>query len=200
VPILLFFIKLYKTLNIPLKVLFFLSIVSLISDLACTALIQFKINTHIVFHFYNFIEGASFVIFYYHSFKINNLKKSVLIGAVILFIAALVSITEPNFLLQINDIVSTTQGLVVSGFSFLLFYQMLLLLEEPILKHSYVFWINSGILIYSSLPIFVFIFYRIVPKEVHFKHGPWLIFLLSTILFHIFLFIGLCKYKNKETY
>jgi hypothetical protein len=77
------------------------------------------------------------------------------------------------------------------------FYQLLIKLEESKLIHSYLFWINTAILIYSSLPLFVFLLYRIINTDVIKSNLNWSIFLSSNILFHLFQYIGLCKYKMK---
>lgn len=197
-PLLFILFNLRKKLSPALQSLHFLFWISAICDLISFFIARFRGNTHLIFHIYNIFESAAFLYFFYHIFKIPKLKKLVLIGGIILFIVCTLSFFEKNAFLEVNDIVSYTQSIVITIFSIFFFYQILELLDEPVLKNSHLFWINTGILVYSALPLFVFLTYRLIANVNEYRSYSWAIYLISDILFHIFIFIGLWKYKTKQ--
>ncbi len=198
-PVIILFLYNFKALNQPLKFLFILTIISALFDFISILTVKLGGYTHYVFHLYSVLEAVLIFIFYYQIFRLPLLRLFVIVAAFILAIVLIISFSEPYALSKMNDLVSFCQSFIVTIFSILFFYQTLKLLDIPVLKKSYLFWMNTGILIYSSLPALVFLSYRLIEGDNFKTKVSWAIFMIASLLFHLFLFIGLCNYKNKET-
>lgn len=131
--------------------------VSALSEVVNYFLVQRKINTFPVFHFYTFFEFGLYVLFYLNYLK---LKKSALIFWVQILVVPIIVIIDfkINSLYKMDTLSTSTESMMLSGYSLYLFYIMLKL---PILKNitsAPIFWVNSAVLIYFMGNLMVFLF------------------------------------------
>ncbi len=139
-----------------LKLLFALTGVSLICDIASFFLPYLKINPNYVGNTYRLVEFAILLTIYYHAF--NNRKMLILFLSIGLLYISLFTMNLV-FLQQekINSYTETFSALVFISLSVTLFYRLMKDLPTLQIHRLPMFWINTAVLIYFAGNLFVFI-------------------------------------------
>lgn len=149
-------------------------------------------NNMPLLHLFIAISIVFFSIIYYRAFYSAALRKAVLFMGP----AALLVIVANALLIQgiwlYPSLSNTVQGIMLISFSLLYFYQIFTRQEYIHIEKQALFWINSGVLIYFSVNIFLFMLFNLViaqqRQELYAIHSVTNIF--SNILYAIGL---LCK-------
>lgn len=149
-------------------------------------------NNMPLLHLFIFISVSSFCIIYYRALNTRSLK----IIVIVLGPLALVLVSLNAFLLQgiwqYPSFSNTVQCILMITFSLLYFYHIFIRQEYVHIEKQALFWINSGVLIYFSLNIFLFMLFNLVVAQQ--RNDLYAIHSVTNIISNILYAIGLlCK-------
>ncbi len=173
-------------------------LVSLICDIINLVIAIKHLNNTPIFTLYTYLEGLILIFFYYNVFEKQILKKISLILLIPLTFALLIGTLYTKNIFIVNTINNVTEIIILIALSLLFFYNLLKDLIILNLYSYYLFWINSGILIISSLSLFFFLFEQKIEGNLSLAY-LWLIFYFVNIIFRLLLLIGICKYIKQKT-
>lgn len=187
----------FKTLkgSLPLRVLFCLFIISLLSDLVGTYMHNRGIHNLWLFNLYNLIEFALLALFFISLFKFE--RKWNLIISLGYFVALIVMIyisISQSFTENLNSTLMGLESIILICSAVYYFKVMLSKLEFDTPWSNPFFWINSGVLLYFSGGFFIFIFsdYRDVSNTINL----WDIHNIIHIIYNILIIIGFWKARK----
>ena len=116
-----------------------------------------------VIHLFLGISLAFFTIIYYHLFFKTVLKKIVLALAAV---ATIILLYDALRIWEIPSASNTALSIFLIILSLIYFYQLLSRQEFIYIEKQGWFWINAGVLFYSSVNIFFFMLYAQLPKGI----------------------------------
>lgn len=148
-------------------------------------------SNNLLYNCQTILEFTLISLIFYYVFDRDFLKKGILLLITLFIPIALVLIVENPF--YFNENLNGTSGLLLILITLTYFYRLLQNMSIPILSHSAMFWISSGVLLYFSGTIFVYIFSSVVFEN---NMPLWSINLYLNILFHIMLTIGIWQIKE----
>lgn len=186
-----------KTLksSLPLRVLFCLIIVSVISDVTGSIFRMRGIHNIGLFNIYNLVEYLMFAVFYLTLLKLNK-NWSFILGGVYLAAFVIMFFTTINqaFYEHLNSAAMGIKSILLICSSVYYFRVMLNQLEYDTPWSNPFFWINSGILLYFSGGFFIFIFsdYR----DAVWTITLWDIHNIIHIIYNILILIGFWKARK----
>ena len=190
-----------KTLkrSLPLRVLFCLIVISLLSDLASGYMQSHAIHNLWLINLYNIIEYSLFAVFYLLLFKLNKNPKYI-VGTLYLMGLIIIVITSftQSFSEHLNSTLLGMKSIILICSSVFYFKVMLDEIEFETPWSNPFFWINSGVLIYFSGCFFIFIFseYRGVSRTINL----WDIHNIIHIIYNLLILIGFWKARKALTY
>ena len=114
--------------------------------------------TAILFHIYTVLEFCVLALLYKQLFHKERIKKSINIIILLFFVFKILDITFFTSIQESDTLAMTLESVVMITFGILYFDQVLREMVIPNLEKYPVFWINSGILIYFSGSLFLFLF------------------------------------------
>ncbi len=187
----------YKTLvqfN-ALRVLFYLVIISVISDIASTYMQANGIHNIWLFNVYNIIEYSLFAVFYLTLFNVNkSWKLAIGIFYIVAFGIMIIATATQSFQLHLNSASMGLKSIILICSAVFYFKDMLSKLEYETPWENPFFWINSGILLFFSGGFFIFIFsdYRDTTRMINL----WDIHNIIHIIYNILIIIGFWKARK----
>lgn len=187
----------YKYLDVTLKTVALFFLISALFDITLVLLYScFAVkNTALVVHIFIWVSIIFFARIYYMAFSNPLLKKlSVLLPAIVLAIVVFNAIAMEGIKVY-PSVSNTILGIMMIFFSLSYFYQLFDEQEFVYIEKQGLFWVNSGVLIYFSINIFLFMLInRISPEDV--KHY-WAIHSVINTIANLSYAIGLsCKPQN----
>jgi hypothetical protein len=97
-----------------------------------------------------------------------------------------------------NTFPRSVESLWIIGLSLITYYKMLSELKIRKMERSPVFWINTGFFVYFSGALFLFSLSNYILSLNHrLNIYIWTIHAILSILLYLFIFLGLCNYRNK---
>ena len=182
------FPKHFKLFTIYIGITFIFELISFITSLR-------KESNLWLIHLYTLTEFILLGLFYKSVLKrpqwLNqNFKLILLVGSVLVIANTL--FLQP--ITQFNSYAETMENIILIGFSISLFFHIIN--EESELYQSKALkWINSGILLYLSGSLFIFLFSQysmdILPD--HFLHYLWLFNLILNLIFKVIIIFAVLK-------
>lgn len=183
----------YKHLNDVLKIAALLCMVSALSDISAELIMKNgSVTNSPVYHIYIIISTVLFAILYYKAFTNPVLKKLTLfLSSVALLLIFSFTLFIQN-IWQFPSISGTVRNVLLTLISLLFFYQLLSREDLVSIEKQGLFWINSAVLIYSAINIFLFmLFSRLTEEEQPIYYG---INSVTNIVANLLFAIGLlCK-------
>jgi len=138
-------------------------IVSFFFDIALEILpVLGFINNSPVVHAFVIVNIVFFGIIYHEAFVIRKIKTLTIVLSSIALIVALY-FTKNIFLFPSEA--NTASSLVFIVISLIYFYQLLTRQEFVHIEKQGLFWFNAGVLFYSSINIFLFMLFNMIPKD-----------------------------------
>jgi len=185
----------YKTLNLPLRVLFYLIILSLLTDFTCYLLVNFNMYNLWVINTYTILEFLFFSIFYLSILKSIKQIKLLSLFYLLSLIAVTIITFAQSFTLHLSQITLGIESIIFICSSAIYFNLMLKKLEYSTPWSNPLFWLNSAILIYFSGCFFVFIFseYRAFKLVIM----VWDLHNIIRIIFNMLIIIGFWKARKE---
>jgi len=188
----------YKTLDPALKPMAIFFFVSALVDTLLLVMPRIGIlNNWPLIHLFIVIMLVFFGRVYYQSFYIPGLKKTTAALCVLAFIAIIYGIFRDG-LMFFPSFANSFLSVVFTLLSLFYFYQLLNAREFVHIEKQPMFWINSGVLIYFGINIFLFMLFDKFVK--HAEDDVWIIHDLTNVVSNILYSIGfLCQNQLKKT-
>jgi hypothetical protein len=186
----------YRQLDKTLKIasLYFL-IAVLVDTVMWMSLHQWKVrNTMPTLYVFVLISIVLFALLYYNIYAEIKLKKTAIILSVLTLFVALFDARD---LLAYPSLSITTLSLMLIVFSLIYFYKLLNPLKYVAIEKQGLFWINAGVLFYSSVNIFLFMLLTQIPAND--RPNYYIINSLTNIIANTLYSVGLLCKPQKTT-
>jgi hypothetical protein len=155
------------------------------------------LNNWPLIHLFIVIMLVFFGRVYYQSFYIALFKKITILVCILALIAIVFGVFWDGILF-FPSFANSFLSVVFTLLSLLYFYQLLTAREFVHIEKLPMFWINSGVLIYFGINIFLFMLFDKFVS--HSKEDVWIIHDLTNVVSNIFYSIGfLCQSQRKKT-
>ncbi len=187
----------YRYLDKVLKIAATFFLVSAVFDLMLQLVMRMGINNnHPLIYIFVIVSILFFAAIYFYAFFNPTLKKVILILSAI---ALLITLFNVIFIERIWDYPSlsiTVLGVLLILFSLGYFYQLLNRQEFVHIEKQGLFWINTGVLFYFSINLFLFMLFR----QILLKHpGYYMIHDVTNIITNVLYSVGLLCKPQKTT-
>jgi hypothetical protein len=184
----------YKYLNKVLKLSACLLLLSFVADALGFLLIDILHVHNTMYKMHSYIAGNILLLgaIYYCVFFEPVLKKAVIVITAIVLLIAVANVCFVQGIKEYPSISNTALSIVAISFSLTYFYR---LFTGPVfinIQKEGFFWINSGIIFYYSVTIFMFMLY----KQIYMAHiyQYYMINFIANIIANLIFSIGLlCK-------
>ncbi|OJJ18600.1 hypothetical protein BKI52_23600 [marine bacterium AO1-C] len=181
----------FKKQSTPLKYLSYLLWVATVVEISAYILGTYKIPNLPLLHIYVIIEFALLAWMYQlylYRFYPKYLIPIVIVGFTLLSILNSIFIQT---IYTFNTYARALENLLLIVFALSFFYKLLKELKIKYLEKKPIFWINTGILIYFSGSLFIFIFSNFLVTRRELNTQMWIIHAFLNIFHNVFYAIGL---------
>lgn len=179
----------YKKLDSVLKLMAVFFFISSIVDTLLLVLPRtgLKDNAPLI-HLFTAVIVLFFGIVYYRSFHIPLFKKIAVAVSVLAFMGIIYGVITEG-IMSFPSFSNSVLGVVFTVLSLLYFYQLLNAREFVHIEKLPMFWINSGVLLYFGINIFLFMLFDKFIN--HRENDVWIIHDLTNVIANILYSIGL---------
>lgn len=187
----------YRHLDKVLKIAAAFFLVSAIFDLMLELTVRMGIgNNHPVIYIFIIISILFFGAIYYYAFFSPVLKKAILILSAIALLITLFNVIFIESIWDYPSLSITVLGVLLIFFSLAYFYQLLNRQEFVHIEKQGLFWINTGVLFYFSINLFLFMLFQ----QILLKHPEYyMIHSVTNIIANILYSVGLLCKPQKTT-
>src|SRR3546814_749894 len=154
-------------------------------------------NNMPLIHLFIALSLSLFSVLYYRAFQSKTLQRLVLFLGPASVLAVIVSSLFIGGIWVYPSFSNTLQSVVLMSFSLLFFYQIFTRQEYVHIEKQAMFWINSGVLIYFSVNIFLFMLFDLVIVQQ--QEELYAIHLIINIFSNILYATGLLCKPQKTT-
>lgn len=179
------------------KILFYYSITILIFDLISSFYAALSKNNHHINLTFFIFEAFFLMKFYFELINNNLFRKIIILLGLIVITTILINIFNETNL--VNDYSLSIQSICFITIGLISYYWILSNSNRIILKRSVLFWITTGLFIYSSGVFFVYIFISTLLNDKNKNIGD--LFIIANILiavYRIFLAIAISQTKYSQ--
>lgn len=180
------------------KIIVWFLITSAIASIICVSLAKNGTNNMPAFHVGTVLEFLLFCFFYRELSLRKDQKLIYLIIAIAFVLLEIISLIFWQPIKTYNSITRTTESLLLISFAVSNLFQNLGVRRAGASNHSPLIWINSGVILYFSGALFLFVFSDFLAKG---DHDYYMIaWLIHAILVAAFLYcaIGIYLIKTKR--
>jgi hypothetical protein len=189
-----FSIKYRRALNKQLSALFLYLVISIITELIGTLTGKTNIIISLLF---TITEYLLIAYIFWLELERKKFRLIIYIFSVLFFILTLYSVLLFNNPNLADDILTTSESVILITLGILYFYKIFTDLDIPKLTNYYFFWVNSAFLLYFSTALFLFLFKSYIKTiEPELGRFLWGIHLIINITSNILLSIGICKHRK----
>jgi hypothetical protein len=183
----------YKHLDKVLKIAAVFFIISSFFDILLFTIPKLGVKNNSPFlHLFTVISIVFYGLIYYHSFYIPLFKKITVALSILTLIVLGYNAIGDDKIMSFPTISYTFLSVVLNILSLLYFYQLLNNKEFTHIEKQAMFWINSGVLFYFGINIFLFMLF--VRIESHNGGDLWVIHDLTNIFANVLYSVALlCK-------
>lgn len=154
-------------------------------------------NNMPMLHLFIAISVSFFSRIYYRAFSTPLLRTVVMVLGTAAFLLVLVNASFLQGIWIYPSLSNTVQSIIMITFSLLYFYQIFTRQEYIHIEKQGLFWINSGVLIYFSINIFLFMLFNLVIANQ--RQELYAIHSVTNIISNILYAIGLLCKPQKTT-
>lgn len=187
----------YKTFDSVLKVLFLYLIICAFTEATSYLLAINKTHNYFVRHTFTFLEFTFITIIYYIHFTEKKIRNFIGISYFIFLILCLVILGLKRGYNQPDNLLSSYEAAIFIYLSLYFLYKEINEQVVPRLNEYYFFWLNSAILVYFGISLFLFLFGVLIEKSDLVVYNFFKAFsLMINITYNILLAISLWKIKK----
>ena len=151
-------------------------------------------NTMPALHGYVIVSIVLFGLMYYNIYEEVKFKRATIILSVL---AMLITLFDARNVFAYPSLSITTLSLMLIIFSLIYFYKLLNPLKYIDIEKQGLFWINAGVLLYSSVNIFLFMLLTHIPVDD--RHNYYIINSITNVIANTLFSIGLLCKPQKTT-
>lgn len=158
----------YRQLDTVLKIMALFCLLSVISDtvsLVAAYILRLTFNAPFVMHLFDMMAVVFFTVIYSKAFYAPVLKKITLILGTVALLVMLFNCIFVEGIRAYPSISNTALSMFLIVLSLTYFYQLLSRQEFMYIEKQGLFWINSGVLFYYAITIFLFMLYNKISGE-----------------------------------
>ncbi len=161
IGILVYSIYKYRIFDLSLKILYFMLLLSFITDLTAYTLFWFGVKSAFMVNAYTLVEGL--LLIYYYKSQGETINQNLLfLSYISVGLIEWIVFTQNNKFL---DITTVFESCFLIVFSLRYFHKMLGELKVGRLRNFPFFWINCGILFYFASNLFLFAFGNLIMEN-----------------------------------
>ena len=147
-------------------------------------------------HLYTITEFVCISYFYYFVFTAKNQRKTIGIITALFCSFSVLNVFFIQDLHTFNTIPRSIESIVLIVYALLCFQQQLKQLNFTRLEYSWLFWVNTGFLIYFSSALLLFTLSNyILPLNHQLNMYIWILHALFSVLQYFLIFIGLWQHR-----
>jgi hypothetical protein len=185
----------WKSLSYRLKLVVYLALISLLSDLLCLVLIKFKINTWPVGNLFLILQFA--LLFLAMEQKTLRLVRLFFYGCLLFGVVNFLFIQPPT---AFNSYTSYVYGILLIVYALAFLYQLMNEMPVEHVQSLPMFWIAFGVLVYYGGNLFLFLFNNYLMVHLPKSHQAiWNVHNVLNISKNVFLFVALCLNYTSKT-
>jgi hypothetical protein len=189
----------YRYLDKVLKIAAAFFLVSAVFDLVLQLVVRMGINNnHPLIYIFIIVSVLFFAAIYFYASFNPKLKKAILILSAIVLLIILFNVIFIESIWDYPSLSITVLGVLLIFFSLMYFYQLLNRQEFIHIEKQGLFWINTGVLFYFSINLFLFMLFR----QILLRHPEYyMIHDVTNIIANILYSVGLlCKPQKKTSF
>lgn len=194
-PLLAYLVK-FRNASRPIHIIGMLAIISAASDTLALVFFSQNTSTVLLFNSYYVISFALLALFYLSVMQEKTGKTTVMIGIVIYLVAfVLLSVSYQPFT-EYQTFVWTLTGMIVLVLS--VYYFLYIFGMRTPMNNNALLWINSGILYYFSLNLFLFVMssYVLTKLEPQISLLIWSFHNINNILKNVLIGFGISSFTK----
>lgn len=152
----------YRRLNSTLRLMAVFCLLSIIPDLVglITTYLNIVYNNLFLIHLFDMMAAAFFTLIYQRAFHKPIFKKMTLIFGSTGLAAMIFNVIFVESIWSYPSISNTILSLLLIILALVYFYELLSRQEFTYIEKQGMFWINSGVLFYYAITIFLFMLYK----------------------------------------
>ena len=191
----------YRRLDPVLRLMDIFCALSAIPDVVSLIISYLKIvfNNLFMIHLFDMMAAIFFTLIYYRAFYKPLFKKMALIFGITSLAAMIFNVIFIEGMSIYPSVSNTVLCIFLILLSLVYFYQLLTRQEFTYIEKQGMFWINSGVLFYFSINIFLFMLYNKISDAD--KPNYYMMQSVTNIIANLLYSVGLlCKPQNKKTH
>lgn len=190
----------YRQLDSALKLMALFCLLSFIPDFVglITTYLKIVFNNLFLFHFFDMMAVVFFTLIYYRAFYKPVFKKMTLIFGITSLAAMVFNVIFIESISTYPSVSNTVLCVFLIILSLIYFYQLLTRQEFTYIEKQGMFWINSGVLFYFAINIFLFMLYNKIRDAD--KPNYYMMQSVTNIIANLLYSVGLlCKPQSRKT-
>jgi hypothetical protein len=191
----------YRRLDPVLRLMAVFCILSVIPDVAGLVISYLKprhYNNLFLFHLFDMMAAIFFILIYHRAFNKPVFKKMTLIFGIASLAAMIFNVIFIESMSTYPSVSNTVLCIFLIILSLVYFYDLLTRQEFTYIEKQGMFWINSGVLFYFSINIFLFMLFNKISSAD--KPNYYMVQSVTNIIANLLYSVGLlCKPQNNKT-
>ena len=191
----------YRHLDKILKLMALFCLLSIIPDFVGLIISHLKImfNDLFLIHLFDMMAAIFFTLIYHRAFYEPVFEKMTLIFGVTCLVAIIFNVIFIESIWSYPSISNTILSVLLIILSLVYFYEILSRQEFTYIEKQGMFWINSGVLFYYAITIFLFMLYKKISNGD--KPNYYMMQSVMNIIANLIFSVGLlCKPQNHKTH
>jgi len=191
----------YRRLDPILKLMAIFCMLSVIPDVVGLVVVYLQprhYNNLFLFHLFDMMAAIFFTLIYYRAFYKQLFKKMTLIFGITSLIVMIFNVIFVENMSTYPSVSNTVLCIFLILLSLVYFYQLLTRQEFTYIEKQGMFWINSGVLFYFAINIFLFMLFNKISNAD--KPNYYMVQSVTNIIANLLYSVGLlCKPQNQKT-
>ena len=188
----------YRQLDSVLKLFVLFCLISFSFDLFEMTLSELKVKNNCpVLHLYDVLEVLFYTVIYYRAFYESIFKRIALLLGTTALAAVICNAAFIEKIWTYPSISNTVVCMMMIILSLTYFYQLLTRQEFVHIDKQALFWINTGVLFYFSINIFLFMLYNKISKDV--RNDYYMLQSVTSVIGNLLYSVGLLCKPQKTT-
>ncbi|MDO3626544.1 hypothetical protein [Mucilaginibacter sp. BT774] len=191
----------YRRLDPILRLMAVFCMLSVIPDVVGLVISYLQLrhyNNLFLFHLFDMMAAIFFTLIYHRAFYKSLFKKMTLIFGITSVAAMIFNVIFVESIWSYPSVSNTLLSVLLIILSLVYFYQLLSRQEFTYIEKQGMFWINSGVLFYYAITIFLFMLYKKINDAD--RSNYYMMQSVMNIIANLLYSIGLlCKPQNQKT-
>lgn len=191
----------YRHLDSILKLMALFCLLSIIPDFVGLTITYLKIvfNNLFLIHLFDMMAAIFFTLIYQRAFYRPVFKKMTLIFGITALAAMIFNVIFIESMRSYPSVSNTILSVLLIILSLAYFYQLLSRQEFTYIEKQGMFWINSGVLFYYAITIFLFMLYKKISNAD--RPNYYMMQSVMNIIANLIFSVGLlCKPQSQKTH